>query len=63
MNALTAFHIAALVSGFAAFMIAAIWRVAGTNQGERIKAVCIGAAGMGLVLAALFIFLAEVIKG
>lgn len=62
MNAQTSFQFAAMIAGMAAFSIAAMWRVTGTNQGERVRQITIGAVCSVFMLAVLFLLVSVIIK-
>ncbi len=62
MTAQQTFLIAALTCGTASFMMAALWRVAGTNQGKDVKHHTIGACVCGFVLALVFLFLSVIVE-
>lgn len=62
MNAQESFLIAALICGFFGLIIAALWRVTGTNQGERVKWLCIGCSCGAIALAGVFLLLSLIVK-
>ena len=62
MDAPTCFLLAALSAGSSAFWIALMWRLVGTNQGERVKSLAMGAASACMGLAFVFLLLSAVVK-